>query len=206
MYGQRWLGVAAVGFVATCWTSCVAAAELDGEAMLQALKTGGYVIYLRHDLTDTARGDADPVDVNDCSTQRPLSSDGRSHASKIGTAFRSVGILVDRVLSSPFCRTVETAALAFPGIERTAAPSLMYSLALPKDDVDRLAIELKKMLATPPGEGSNTVLVGHTSNLKEATGIWPKKEGGAVIFRPDGNGAFTLAGTVDPVDFESFDN
>ena len=58
------------------------------------------------------------------------------------------------------------------------------------------------MLATPPQAGTNTVLVGHTTNLKEAAGYWPKHEGGAMIFRPDGHGAFSLVGSIDPAEFE----
>ena len=47
---------------------------------------------------------------------------------------------------------------------------------------------------------TSTVIVGHSSNLQEAAGVWPKKEGGASVFRPDGHGAFTLVGSLDPAD------
>jgi len=57
-------------------------------------------------------------------------------------------------------------------------------------------------LAATPATGTNTVIVGHTSNLKEAAGIWPKKEGGAVVFHPDGNGGFAFVGTIDPDVFQ----
>ncbi|MCK1710797.1 MULTISPECIES: hypothetical protein [unclassified Bradyrhizobium] len=170
--------------------------------MLKALKAGGYVIYLRHDQTDTSRSDTDPIDLNDCAKQRPLSDAGRAHARTIGLAFKAAGILVDQVFASPICRAAETGSLAFPGIEQTTPRALVYTLALPKEDLGEVANELRRMLATPPPLGSNTVLVGHTTNLKEAAGLWPKYEGGALIFQPDGHGAFALAGSIDPAEFE----
>lgn len=178
------------------------AAEAGGEPMLKALKAGGYVVYLRHDQTDTSRSDTDPIDLNDCTKQRSLSDVGRAHARTIGLAFKASGILVDRVFASPVCRAAETGSLAFPDIKQTTPRALVYTLALPKKDLGAAADELRRMLATPPQAGTNTVLVGHTTNLKEAAGLWPKFEGGALVFRPDGQGAFTLAGTIDPAEFE----
>src|SRR5690242_15158685 len=77
------------------------ATEPTGAAMLSALRDGGYVIYLRHDLSDTSRSDAEPIDLSDCAKQRPLSDAGRVHASKIGIAFKALHIPVDQVLTSP---------------------------------------------------------------------------------------------------------
>jgi hypothetical protein len=97
---------------------------------------------------------------------------------------------------------VETAALAFPEIDKKSVDALFYSLAMSKEDATHAAEEVKKMLARQPKDGENTALVGHTSNLKEAAGTWPKKEGGAVVFRPDGKGSFALIGVIEPTDFE----
>jgi len=176
------------------------ASELTGDAMLSELKAGGYVIYFRHAISDTAQTDADPIKVGDCTTQRNLADDGRSQAKQIGATFQAQGIAVDKVFASAYCRTTETAALAFEGVGVEAAPALFYSLALPKDEAARAADELKRLLATQPQGGKNTVLVGHTSNIKEVAGVWPKKEGGAFVFKPDGNGGFTLAGSLEPTD------
>jgi hypothetical protein len=92
-------------------------------------------------------------------------------------------------------------ALEFPGLKRITSDALWYSLALPKDQAERAAAELKTMLATPPQSETNNVIIGHTSNLQEAANIWPKKEGGAAVFRADGHGAFALVGSIDPADF-----
>jgi Tfp pilus assembly protein PilV len=87
-------GIAALLFF-MCRIGPLGATQLSGEELLNALKTGGYVIYLRHGMTDTSRADADPISVKDCSTQRPLSDLGRAQASKIGgrsarSAFTSI--------------------------------------------------------------------------------------------------------------------
>jgi phosphohistidine phosphatase SixA len=197
---MRRLAIAAL--VLSSVSASSGASELGGEAMLKALKDGGYVIFLRHDRTDTSRSDTDPIDLTDCATQRPLSDAGRDHARTIGVTFKAMGISVDQVFASPVCRATETATLAFPDIKRTTPRALVYTLALPKEELGLAADGLRKMLATPPRTGTNTVLVGHTTNLKEATGIWPKYEGGALIFRPDGHGTFALVGSIDPAEFE----
>lgn len=183
-------------------TASSAAAELRDAGMLQALRDGGYVIYLRHDLTDTSRSDIDPIDFSDCAKQRPLSDAGRAHARQIGKAFAAMRIPVREVMASPVCRAAETAELAFPEIKRLTPHALVYTLALPAEQLGQAADELRKMLADPPPANSNVVLVGHTTNLKEAAGIWPKYEGGALVFRPDDHGSFELAGSITPEAFE----
>jgi len=196
---------AIAGFIAISLMTTPAplrAVEINGAQLLAALKTGGYIIYLRHGISDTSKSDASPINPKDCSTQRPLSEEGRAQAVRIGVAMRASGVQLDHVFSSPYCRATETAALAFPKTDKKVVGALSYSLAMSKEDAGHAADEVKKMLAHQPRNGENTVLVGHTSNLKEAAGIWPKKEGSAVVFRPDGKGSFTLIGTIDPSDFE----
>src|SRR5689334_14222405 len=82
------------------WSGHATAAELGGDAMLNELKHGGYVIYLRHDRTDLSRSDTDPIRLDDCASQRPLSIAGRAHAKKIGVALRVMGIPVGPVYAS----------------------------------------------------------------------------------------------------------
>ena len=50
-----------------------AAAETDDKRQLvEALRTGGYVIYLRHGATDQSQTDSDPNNLANCATQRNL--------------------------------------------------------------------------------------------------------------------------------------
>ena len=57
------------------------------------------------------------------------------------------------------------------------------------------------MLATAPPKGRNSVIVSHSANLKEAAGIWPKREGIAYVFRPLGNERFEALAVVMPEDW-----
>lgn len=94
----------------------VAAAQA-GADMATLLEAGGCVIAFRHAL---APGTFDPPDfrVDDCRTQRNLSDEGRAQARRIGAWFQARRLTPARVRSSPWCRCLETAELAFGRAER----------------------------------------------------------------------------------------
>jgi len=71
------------------------------------------VLYIRHSLTTPGFGDPPGFKLEDCSTQRNLSDDGRAQARRMGKALKKRGVPIGEVLSSPWCRCVETAELAF---------------------------------------------------------------------------------------------
>ena len=52
------------------------------------------------------------------------------------------------------------------------------------------------MMIVPPAPGTNSIFVSHSANLKEATGVWPKEEGIAVVFKPSANGELTYIGEI----------
>ncbi len=85
------------------------ARSADAEALL---RQGGVVIAFRHAL---APGTFDPpgFTLGDCRTQRNLSDEGRAQARRIGEWFAVRGLTPDAVRSSPWCRCVDTATLAF---------------------------------------------------------------------------------------------
>jgi hypothetical protein len=87
---------------------------------LQLLRGGGLVLALRHAL---APGTFDPPNfqLGDCSTQRNLNDEGRQQARQIGAWFQAQGLRPARVRSSPWCRCVDTAELAFGRHEAWAA-------------------------------------------------------------------------------------
>ena len=67
--------------------------------------------------TGSAAPDQASAVLGDCATQRNLDAQGRAQSVAIGASFRDLGIPVSRVLASPFCRTLETAALAFGHVQ-----------------------------------------------------------------------------------------
>lgn len=87
------------------------------------------VLALRHAL---APGTFDPPGfrLGDCSMQRNLSDEGRAQARRIGAWFSARALLPARVRSSPWCRCVDTATLAFGAPERWAA------LGSPRSSID----------------------------------------------------------------------
>lgn len=92
-------------------TEAIASADSSGDLWSQLRqKEGHYFVVMRHAL---APGTGDPANfrVDDCSTQRNLSAEGREQAKRTGEAFKQQGIVVDRVLSSQWCRCLETAQL-----------------------------------------------------------------------------------------------
>jgi phosphohistidine phosphatase SixA len=99
-----------------------AAAPLIARAdeVAAALKAGGCVIAFRHAL---APGTFDPPEfrLGDCSTQRNLSDDGRAQARSIGAWFEQRQLVPAAVRSSPWCRCVDTAKIAFGRAETWAA-------------------------------------------------------------------------------------
>ncbi|MGC1172647.1 hypothetical protein [Polaromonas sp.] len=71
------------------------------DALWALLKEGGHVVLIRHALTTPGVGDPEGMKIDNCSTQRNLSDEGRAHARQLGEAFRQRGIVVGRLLSSP---------------------------------------------------------------------------------------------------------
>lgn len=169
---------------------------LTGERLVSELQDGGLVLYLRH--TETTEGGIDSVDtLGDCTAQRELSEAGRRDAREIGVALDALAVPVARALASPFCRTVETAELAFDEVRTDDVLLALDSTGESQDQQDAAEDRVRELLGDEPPDGENIVLVGHLSNVGPATGTSPE-EGGTVVFRPDGDGGFVLVAEVPP--------
>jgi phosphohistidine phosphatase SixA len=161
--------------------------------LVQALQEGGLVVYLRHAATDRSRDDAGVVDVGDCSTQRNLSEEGRADARALGRAFDTLEIPFGEILSSEYCRTRETAELAFGRAE--AEPDLT---GFPNEGAPEYAERVRAtraLLAQPPAAGTNTILVGHIKNIEAAASI-SIEEGELAVFEPLGDTRATHLGSI----------
>ena len=169
---------------------------LTGLELVEELREGGYVLYLRH--TETTAGGVDDIStLGDCSRQRELSDAGRTDAREIGAAFETLEIPVAKVVASPFCRTVETAELAF-GRASTDEALVAQATTGQDDATQKAALERgRRLIATEPSDGTNLVLVGHLANIRRLSGVEPE-EGGTAVFQPDGDGGFRLVAEVPP--------
>jgi phosphohistidine phosphatase SixA len=158
-------------------------ARLDPVELVQALQGGGFVVYLRHAATDRSKEDDVVLDLDDCSTQRNLSAEGREQARQVGSAFRELELPVADVRSSEYCRTRETAQLAFGRADLDPA---LTGFPEPGDPTfDARVRRTRELLAEPPPEGENTVLVAHVKNLEESVGR-TVEEGEIAVFEPLG--------------------
>lgn len=151
------------------------------------------MVYLRHAATDQSQEDEQTHDLTRCEGQRNLTAAGRSQARAIGAAFRALDLPVGDVLASEYCRTRQTAKLAFGRFELepdlTGFPN--------KDDpgyAKRVAVT-RALLGREPERGENTVLVAHTKNLEAAAGILID-EGELAVFEPLGDGNFRHLGDI----------
>jgi broad specificity phosphatase PhoE len=139
------------------------------ERLWSLLKAGGQVVLIRHTVTTPGAGDPPGMRLDDCSTQRNLTDAGRAHARRIGEAFKSRGIPVERVLSSPWCRCLETARLAFGQPEVSDALSNLFGRP---ENRERQIKQIQALVATKAAKG-NLVLVTHGSTIQALTGVSP---------------------------------
>jgi phosphohistidine phosphatase SixA len=163
-------------------------------ALVERLGRGGYVLAFRHAATDPSATDM-TGDPRDCSRQRNLNARGRRQAREIGRAFRRLGIPVGRVLASPFCRTRDTARLAFGRVR--ASDSLLSADFFPDEGAGgRQAGRLRQLLGERPRRSTNTVLVSHAFAIDDATGVSLAEGEAAVVVPSRGARGFEVVGRV----------
>src|SRR5205814_8320792 len=116
-----------------------------------ALVKGGHVAVIRHGNAPPGYGGDPPgFKLDDCATQRNLDERGREQARALGEAFRKHGVRVDRILSSPVCRCLDTARLMAVGpVESSWA---LVPDSSPSTPVRLL--ELKEMVSAWRGPGT----------------------------------------------------
>ena len=167
-------------------------AELQGRALLTALRGGGYILYFRHTSTDFGQNDERMTGYEDCARQRNLTDAGRAEARAIGQALRELEIPIGDVLASPFCRTMETARLMFG--RAVAAPTVRGGPAQP-ESADRYA-ELRNLLATPVVRGTNLAIASHGNPFRAVASGQYLAEGEAAVIAPRGKDGFLVVARV----------
>lgn len=131
--------------------------------------------------------------MEECATQRNLSAAGREEARRIGAAFRDRGVPVGKVLSSPWCRCLDTARLAFGSNEPWSPLGSFHDDRSREPDQTRQV----RLLVGEYRDPGNLVLVTHQGSIRALTGIGPV-QGEMVILTPLGDGDFRVAGRLLP--------
>ena len=182
---------------------CIAITTYSGigftdEGVWDKLKRGGYVVLMRH-VTAEKTGDPLVLKIDDCSVQRNLSQQGRTEAGFIGKEFRNRAVPIEEVLSSRYCRTLETAELTF-GLVTTWQPlDLLY--ALPQQDREARTDIVAQRIGAYAGK-ANLIMVTHLPNIDALT-LELVEPGGFLVLQPDDNGSFDIVGDFTPADMET---
>ncbi|WP_216829686.1 histidine phosphatase family protein [Alkalihalobacterium elongatum] len=174
--------------------------------LLNLLQEGGFNFYVRH-AEATIGVDQPFLSFYDCNTQRNLSNVGRQQAIAYGETTRSLDIPIDYpIISSPFCRTRETAALAFEQENKEIDPfwAEVYQLADPLPPTERVRIInlVTSALELAPSPGTNKVIIGH--NFPESVGLGRIPNMGTVVIWPRGRGlGYDVIAKLSLRDFQS---
>ncbi len=185
-------------------------AQQSARAAFEDLKQGGYVVVIRHGRTNESAAnpkDDSPLDLANCTGQLMLNDAGKDQARAIGEAFKKAAIPVGKVLASGYCRAIEMARLGFGRTETSDALLLEAFVAAPGTPApppwpERVEM-MKRMIATVPEAGTNTILVTHFPNVKAALGV-QINFGDAAIVKPDGHGGAAVVARVLSKEWASF--
>lgn len=164
---------------------CLPACAATEDAFWSSLKSGAKIVLIRHAQTVPGIGDPPGFALHDCSTQRNLSEKGRADAAKIGAAFRRHAIPVAEVLSSRWCRCLDTAKIAFGSVKPAWMLDSMFN-DRERSDEDKVRELFRYLAKRKPGDG-NLVLVTHSQNIIRLTGL-SLGSGEMVVAVPGENG------------------
>ena len=159
-------------------------------SLTDLLRAGGYILYAKHGEA-TVGVDQPNLNFMYCFTQRNLSDTGRRQAIYYGQILRYLQIPISYpIQSSPFCRAIETAQLAFgnAGIQIDPFWFEVYKLSgnLSSAEQTRILDALKLKLEIIPPLGGNRVIIDHS--FPEGIGLGQISDMGTVIIRPLGQG------------------
>ena len=155
------------------------ATELKGTALIEAMRGGGFVLYLRHTQTGLV--------TEKCGTSN-LSEKGEQDARNIGAALHELKIPFGAVWSSEPCRCVDTARAV--GVGKVEVTEDLNPVA-PRAGFDVGAARTRRLIAVPT-RGTNTLLVSHLHGSRNKAEWVHLEMGEVIVYRPDG-GAVPVA-------------
>jgi len=179
-------------FAAVLAVAFIASAAHADDALWAQLAKGGNLVLMRHGLTSPGVGDPAGFKPGDCTTQRNLVDEGRAEAKRAGAAVKVRNVPIKEVRTSPWCRCIETARLAFGN--EPVVDTMLSNLFTDPHNREAQVAAFRRFAATRPA-GANIVLVTHGATIAAFTGINPGTAE-MVIVTPDGKGSFSVAGRL----------
>lgn len=144
----------------------IAVAEGDIWSRLRQADTH-YYVFMRHAIAP-GTGDPPNFQLSDCATQRNLSEAGITQARRTGEVFREQSVAVQQVLSSEWCRCLDTATLMDLGPVEPF-PALNSFFADRTQEPERTEA-LRTFMMTHQDEPGVTILVTHFVNITAIAG------------------------------------
>ena len=191
-----WMGaLASAGAGLGAWVGAQTTPEASTDVLrsirqLQQARQGG-VLLVRHASTEPGLGDPPGFVLSQCQTQRNLSDAGRAQARALGAWFARHGLPVQAVLSSQWCRCLDTAQLAFGRVQ--AWPALNSTF----DGQGQPEAQLRELRQRLAGvrEGTLEVWVTHQVIMTALTGAYPAMAEGFLV---DGRAQLRARGMMSP--------
>jgi phosphohistidine phosphatase SixA len=176
----------------------VVSQALQGESVAAALRSGGYVIVMRHASSPRTPPAASAANADNVQLERQLDEAGRASARDMGDALRRLRIPVGEVLSSPTYRALETVRLARLGEPKAHSELGDSGQSMAPESDGKRGTWLRTRAAQSPPPGTNTVIVTHYPNMTEAfpAATQGLADGEALVLRPDGHGSASLVSRV----------
>ena len=158
--------------IGVIFITLVLVAEAFARSELEIIKKNisANVIFLRHALAPGV-GDPENFIKEDCSTQRNLNDKGRLQARLIGNYLRSTNLKFSQILTSEWCRCIDTAKELNLGQWTTF--SGLNSFFQEYEKKDQVINKLQKKLDSL-GNSDLALFVTHQVVIAEQTGIVPR--------------------------------
>jgi phosphohistidine phosphatase SixA len=146
------------------------AQSLSSSELAAALRRGGYVLVMRHASSPREAPNKETANADNRKLERQLDEAGRTGATAMGQALRSLKIPVGDVFTSPTYRALETVKFALlanatPVVELGDGGQSMQGVA------EAQATWLRAKVTQGPTRG-NTIIVTHMPNLARAFPEW----------------------------------
>jgi phosphohistidine phosphatase SixA len=164
------------------------------DSLWTTLRNGGHVLLMRHAVTEPGIGDPPQFRLDDCSTQRNLSGEGRAQAVRVGRLLAERRIAIGPVLSSRWCRCIDTARLAFGQV--TPEPALDSFFGERSAQSAPQTVAARARIRGFRGSG-NLIMVTHQVNITALTGEHPAM-GEILVVRANADGTIKLVGRIPP--------
>jgi len=167
----------------------VSFSDTDGK-IWEKLKNGGLVVLMRHTSVEKGNG---LLRDSSCLKERNLSEKGKKEAARIGETFIAKGVKVEQVLTSPYCRTADTAKIAFG---KGQPAEFLYVLEAPaQEQAEANTEQLSQKIGSYSGSGI-LVLVTHAPNIN-AVSFETVEKGAFLVLQPMGDSEFEEIGIIN---------